>query len=125
MRKLFLYVFLIFIIFNPAYSEWKIIYSTEESEQLIDKSNFKKEGKTIFYWHLTNYLKKNDLNMRSSLTYTEVDCHVLRGKDHVFNYYTEYMGKGDLLGDFTPSNEWNYPKPGTVRLFLYSEVCKK
>ena len=35
------------------------------------------------------------------------------------------MGKGDLLGDFTPPNEWNYPEPGTIRHLSYSEVCKK
>ena len=124
MKKLSLYIFLVLIFCSPTYSEWKKIYSDKNSEHLIDKSKFKKEGKSIYYWHLVNYLIQNEnIYWKSSLTYTEVDCKLFRGKDHVFNYYSEFMGEGEILGDYNTPNEWYSPEPNTLRHLSYSEVC--
>ena len=126
MKRLSLYIFLVLMFCSPAYSEWKKIFSDENSEHFIDKSKFKKEGKSIYYWHLVNYLIQNDdIFWKSSLTYTEVDCNLFRGKDHVFNFYSEFMGEGELLGDHNPPNEWNSPERNTIRHISYSEVCDK
>ncbi len=91
---------------------------------LLISRNLNKEGKSIYYWHLVNYFIQNEnIYWKSSLTYTEVDCNLFRGKDHVFNYYSEFMGEGEILGDHNPPNEWVSPEPNTLRYLSYNEVC--
>ena len=43
----------------------------------------------------------------------------------MFNFYSEFMGEGELLGDHNPPNEWNSPERNTIRHISYSEVCDK
>ena len=85
----------------------------------------KKEGTNIHFWHLVNYFIQNeDIFWKSSLTYTEVNCNNLSGKDHVFNFYSEFMGEGELLGDHNPPNIWVTAEPNTIRYLTYKKVCK-
>ena len=124
MKKLLAILVLGLMFCSSSYAEWEKIYSDKNSEHFIDKSKFKKEGKSIYYWHLVNYLIQNEnIYWKSSLTYTEVDCNLFRGKDHVFNFYSEFMGEGEILGDHNPPNEWVSPEPNTLRYLSYNEVC--
>ena len=125
MKKIYLCIILSLFWSTIGFGEWNKIYSDQNSEHYIDMTKLKKEGTNIHFWHLVNYLIQNeDIFWKSSLTYTEVNCNNLSGKDHVFNFYSEFMGEGEFLGDHNPPNIWVTAEPNTIRYLTYKKVCK-
>ena len=109
MKKIYLCIILSLFWSNISFAEWNKIHSDQNTEHYIDMTKLKKEGTNIHFWHLVNYLIQNeDIFWKSSLTYTEVNCNNLSGKDHVFNFYSEKLFRLDGMvwtGD-TNINVW-------------------
>ena len=61
----------------------------------------------------------------SSTTYVELDCSIFRYKSLKFQTYNKSMGEGKMTDEWTPKNEWRYPKPKSSGEVLYKEICKE
>ena len=127
MKKTIVIIILGLLWCNVGFAEWKIIYFHKGyggTEHYIDKSKIKRDGSTVYYWHLVNFLKKDvDRDYMSTFTYSVVDCKILRGKSLEFVGKSLQMGEGETVFTYTPPDEWEYPSPGSVREHTYSEVC--
>ena len=126
MKKIFLvFVFFLFLI-NKVNAEWSISskHKNGTTEFLIDKKNIRKDGSTSYFWVLMNLKdKKADRNYNSTLAYVQLDCTVLRAKDLKFISKSSQMGKGEIIGEFSPPDEWKYPIPGSNEEAVYKKVC--
>ena len=64
----------------------------------------------------------------SAISRIEADCRNLRYRTVAMFYYSEPMGKGDLVDtDNIPlhQQEWKYPAPNSAMDEAINEVCKK
>ena len=63
--------------------------------------------------------------MGSVIQYYQLDCSIFRFKSLKVQLYKNSMGEGKPWDDWTPKDEWDYPKPNSVRESLYNEICEK
>ena len=126
MKKLFLYVFLGLFLSTSVIADWTLTsrHINGISEFYIDKNNIRKDGSTRYFWVLMNLKdKKVDRKHTSALVYVQLDCNVLRAKDLEFIAKSSQMGKGEIVGKFSPPDEWKYPPPGSNEAATYKIVC--
>ena len=53
----------------------------------------------------------------------QLDCKALRAKDLEFIAKSSQMGKGEIVGKFSPPDEWKYPPPDSNENKTYKIVC--
>tara|TARA_B100000579_G_C22220202_1_gene571318 strand:- start:84 stop:470 length:387 start_codon:yes stop_codon:yes gene_type:complete len=126
MKKLLGIVILCFLFSGNAYAEWTIasVHKNKTTEFYIDKDNIRKEGSTRYFWILMNLNdKKVDRKYKSSLAYVQLDCSIFRAKDLKFFAKSLPMGKGEIISEFNPPDEWKYPIPGSNEEKVYKFVC--
>ena len=97
----------------------------EGNKFYYDKDRIRKSGKYLYVWELIDYIKPNEEGNLSSTTYVELDCSILRFKSLKLQTYNKSMGEGEKTSDFTPSDEWTYPKPNSTFEYMYKKICEE
>ena len=55
----------------------------------------------------------------------ELDCSIFRYKILKSQFYKNSMGEGEMIGDYTPPNEWKYPRPDSIGELIHNKVCEE
>jgi hypothetical protein len=122
MKKLLILLFSLLISFH-SYGEWEEVVEGENGDiYYLDEDSIKNHGGYVYFWEMRDYLKPTDTGTMSGKMYKQGDCGVNREKHLSFSYYKEPMGRGSGT-TMTPSDEWMYPSPGTVRKLILDYVC--
>ena len=126
MKKITLLLVIIFtfLFSNTSWGDWSYVTESVLGKFYYDKDRVRKSGKYIYFWTLIDYLKpeKGSLSLTS---YTELDCSIFRFKNLKLQTYKYSMGVGEMIGDYTPPNEWKYPQPDSVGETLYNKICEE
>ena len=121
MKKLTILLFSILISFN-SYGEWvQVSTSVTGMTTFVNIDKIKENNDYIYYWTLTN--NYTDDSNKSAKAYRKSDCAVNRFKVLAFYSYSEPMGGGRLLSQFTPPDEWQYAIPNSVDDTLLTYTC--
>ena len=126
MKKITLLLVIIFtfLFSTTSWGEWSLVLESYGNKWYYDKDRLRKSGKYIYFWELNDYIKptKGDLSVTK---YIQLDCSIFRNKILKFQTYNKSMGEGKQTSDFTPPDEWNYPRPKTVVEVLYKNICEE
>ena len=110
---------------GKPWGDWEfVVKSVKGDKSYYDKDRLRKNGKFLYFWTLTDYLKPFKGNL-SQVGYVQLDCSIFRFKDLRIRTYNKSMGEGKITYVFTPKNEWRYPKPKSSGEVLYKEICKE
>ena len=126
MKKITLLLVIIFtfLFSNTSWGEWSYVEEDVQSKTYYDKDRVRKSGKYLYFWILYDFIKITEYGDSSQTVYTELDCSIFRFKWLKFQSYKKSMGEGEST-DFTPKDEWIYPKPNSSIEFLYNKVCEE
>ena len=87
-----------------------------------NKDGVRKNGKFIYFWILSDFLKPIEGDF-SSIEYQELDCSIFRFKNLKYQVYKNSMGEGRPRYSWTPTAEWEYPLPNSLREEMFEEIC--
>ena len=127
MKKITLLLVIIFtfLFSTTSWGEWSYVTDNVDGVRFYyDKDRVRKSGKYIYFWKLLDSPKpiEGDLSINE---YTQLDCSIFRFKSLNLQFYKKQMGKGKKTGDFTPKDEWKYPKPNSVGESFYNKICEE
>ena len=127
MKKITLLLVIIFtfLFSTTSWGEWS--YVTKDVNGIkyyYDKDRVRKNGKYLYFWKLVDYYISNKWGNLSETSYIQLDCSIFRYKNLKNYFYKNYMGKGGFT-DFTPKDEWDYPKPNSVMEYMCNFVCEE
>ena len=128
MKKLTILLVIIstFLFSNTSWGEWELgSVSLKGDKFYYDKDRVRKNGKYIYFWFLIDSLKPLERGNFSLTRYLQLDCSISRYKSLKEITYKKSMGEGEMTSDFTPPNEWKYPKPESISEFVSNKVCKE
>ena len=89
-----------------------------------DKNRVRKSGKYLYFLELGDIMKPKK-GFSSSIRHIELDCSILRYKVLKLRGYKNSMGEGDIVGDYTPKDEWRYPPPNSTFEYMYKKICEE
>ena len=128
MKKITIILVIIFtfLFSTTSWGEWELgsFGISPPSKYSYDKDRVRKSGKFLYVWLLLDYLKPFNGKL-SDNTYIELDCSIFRYKRLKILFYNKSMGEGEQTSDFTPKDEWMYPRPKTVYEHLYNKICEE
>ena len=127
MKKITLLLFIIFtfLFSTTSWGEWSYVTENGGNKWYYDKDRVRKSGKFLYFWELTDFLKPNKYGNLSTTSYVQLDCSIFRFKNLKFQTYKNSMGEGEMTGDITPPDEWDYPLPNTLSETLYKKICEE
>ena len=116
-----------FLFTNTSWGEWSYVEEDvyNGDKFYYDKDRVRKNGKYIYFWFLIDSLKPLERGDFSLTRYLQLDCSIFRYKSLKEITYKKSMGEGEMTSDFTPPNEWKYPKPNTSKEFMLKKVCEE
>ena len=126
MKKITLLLVIIFtfLFSTTSWGDWN--YLTENvygSKFYYDKDRIRKSGKFIYFWELHDHLKPTKWGDLSLTRYTQLDCSNFRYKTLKIESYNKSMGEGEMIHEFTPPDEWKYPRPKGSLEIMYNTIC--
>ena len=89
-----------------------------------DKDRVRKSGKYLYFLELGDIMKPKK-GFSSSIRHIELDCSILRYKVLKLRGYNNSMGEGDIVGDYTPKDEWRYITPNSTFEYMYKKICEE
>ena len=127
MKKLTLLFFIIFtfLFSTTSWGEWTLVSESVGNKFYYDKDRVRKNGKYIYFWFLIDSRIPLERGVFSLTRYLQLDCSILRYKSLKEITYKKSMGEGEMTSDFTPPNEWKYPKPESISEFVSNKVCEE
>ena len=128
MKKITLLLVIIFtfLFSTTSWGDWNFVAETVKGNKFYyDKDRIRKSGKFIYFWELIDSIKPSKDGDLSSTTYIELDCSIFRYKILKLQTYNKSMGEGNMILDFTPPDEWDYPQPDTVKDYMYNKICEE
>jgi hypothetical protein len=128
MKKLIILLVIIFsfLFSTTSWGDWNyVVKNMKGSKFYYDKDRIRKSGKFIYFWDLDDYIRPTKWGVLSTIRYTELDCSIFRYKVLKFQSYNKSMGEGNPTDDWTPPDEWRYPKPNSVIEFIYKIICEE
>ena len=128
MKKITLLLVIIFtFLFSTiSWGEWNyVINNVRGDKYYYDKDRLRKNGKYLYFWMLTDYLKPVGDGMLSTIVYRQLDCSIFREKILKFISYNKNMGEGTIREENIPSDEWRYPLPNTTTEVFFKKVCEE
>ena len=127
MKKITILLVIIFtfLFSNSSWGDWEfVVKSVNGNKSYYDKNRLRKNGKFLYFWTLTDYLKPKTRENLSHVGHVELDCSIFRFKDLRIQTYKNSMGEGKFTYVFTPKNEWRYPQPKSSGEVLYKKICE-
>ena len=129
MKKITILLVIIFtfLFTNTSSGEWSYVEEDvyNGDKFYYDKDRVRKNGKYIYFWFLIDSLKPLERGDFSLTRYLQLDCSISRYKSLKEITYKKSMGEGEMTSDFTPANEWEYPKPESISEFVSNKVCEE
>ena len=129
MKKITILLVIIFtfLFTNTSWGEWSYVEEDvyNGDKFYYDKDRVRKIGKYIYFWFLIDSLKPLERGDFSLTRYLQLDCSISRYKSLKEITYKKSMGEGEMTSDFTPPNEWKYPKPESISEFVSNKVCEE
>jgi len=97
----------------------------EGKKLYYDKDRVRKNGKYLYFWLLSDFIKPDKNGNLSGRTYNELDCSIFRFKILKFQTYNNSMSEGEQTTDVTPPDDWIYPDPESIQEFILNKVCEE
>ncbi len=91
-------------------------------------STMRKSWPKIKIWSLINLSKTMKVTEHSYLSiksHDEFDCKERTSRSISYSYFTDLMGKGELVLRSTRSSDWYPIEPNSITEIVYKTVCKK
>jgi len=115
-----------FLFSTTSWGEWKFVTKNVVGVKFYyDKDRVRKSGKYLYFWRLQDYIKPSEYGDLSVTSYTQLDCSIFRFKNLKHQLYKNSMGEGEQTRDFTPPDEWFYPKPNSSNEVQYNKICEE
>ena len=126
MKKLTLLLVIIFtfLFSTTSWGEWSLLTENVGGKSYYDKDRVRKSGKYLYFLELGDIMKPKK-GFSSSIRHIELDCSILRYKVLKLRGYKNSMGEGDIVGDYTPKDEWRYPPPKSSGEFMFNKICEE
>ena len=127
MKKITILLVIIFtfLFSTTSWGEWSYVTESGNGNKFYyDIDRVRKNKRTLYFWELINLLKPYN-GIWSVTTYIELDCSIFRSKSLKRQSYENSMGEGEMKNEWTPKNEWMYPKPNSTREYVYNKICEK
>jgi hypothetical protein len=127
MKKITLLLVIIFtfLFSNTSWGDWNLIPMGVGENWYYDKDRVRKSGKYLYYWELRDFKKPDERGNFSVTKYVQLDCSIFRFKWLKLQTYNKSMGEGEMTDEWTPPNEWNYPKPKSTGEVMYNKICEE
>jgi len=127
MKKITILLVIIFtfLFSTTSWGDWNYLTENVSGDKFYyDKDRIRKSGKYLYFWLLLDYPYPKDGDL-SATTYVQLDCSIFRKKNLRRLSYLKSMGEGKITLEWTPNNEWNYPKPNTSGETMYNKICEE
>ena len=127
MKKITILLVIIFsfLFSTTSWGDWNYVIKTINGIKFYyDKSRVRKNGKYIYFWELSDFIKPLDRSW-SSTKYVQLDCSIFRFKWLRIRGYENNMGEGEITRDYTPIDEWDYPPSKSTIGVMYNRICKE
>ena len=127
MKKITLLLVIIFtfLFSTTSWGDWTYVGESDIGRKYYyDKDRVRKNGKVLYFWLLID-LPRPLMETSSVTTHTELDCSIFRYKKLNTQFLRNQMGGGGIINEFTPKDEWIYPKTNSVFESLYNKICKE
>jgi len=111
-----------------ASAEWTVIEKSNVITSYIDKSSIHKEENVVVVSTLDDLTMPNKFRegFYHSTTWLEAyDCAKKKHRVISSAFYTERMGKGEVLASFGPTQNWEEIRPGSASEILLKIACNK
>ncbi len=128
MKKITILLVIIFtFLFSTiSWGDWNYVTETEYGNKFYyDKDRIRKSGKFLNFWMLLDLIKPTKFGDLSSTIYVQLDCSVFRSKWLKTTSYKNSMGEGEIIKDYTPKDEWKYPRPKSTLEYFYNKICEE
>ena len=128
MKKITILLVIIFtfLFSTTSWGEWSYVEENVSGDKFYyDKERVRKSGKYLYFWDLINSIKPLPGGTLSSTTYVQLDCSVFRFKNLKITTYENSMGEGEIIMDFTPTDEWEYPYPDSSIEVMFNKICEE
>lgn len=108
-----------------AFADWVAINGSKNF--FYYPKSLKTQGKFAKIWGMVNYDEVAISNVlpKSKKVFLDIDCHEGQVKSLAFVFYTEKMGKGDVLTENNyATGPWRWVHPGSFDEALFNISCK-
>ena len=113
-----------FLFSNTSWGEWSFGKKDKKGNTFYyDKERVRKKKEILFFWELQDYGKKNIVGDKSKTTFIGLDCSLYRYMELKSVDFTTPMGEGRPRYSWTPTAEWEYPLPNSLREEMFEEIC--
>ncbi len=127
MKKITILLVIIFtfLFSTTSWGEWIFVTENVDGNKFYyDKDRVRKIGNYIYFLELGDIMKPKK-GFSSSIRHIELDCSIFRYKVLKLRGYKNSMGEGDIVGDYTPKDEWRYPPPNSTFEYMYKKICEE
>ena len=127
MKKITILLVIIFtfLFSNTSWGDWIFVTENVDGNKFYyDKDRVRKIGNYIYFLELGDIMKPKK-GFSSSIRHIELDCSIFRYKVLKLRGYKNSMGEGDIVGDYTPKDEWRYPPPNSTFEYMYKKICEE
>ena len=107
-------------------AEWRRVSESDNGDvYYLDADKIRRQGESIYYWQLADFLEPNYKGYLSAETYIKGDCKALGAKVLTFAFYKLPMGRGapEMQEPSSSLKSWTYPPPKTSMYQLLTTVC--
>lgn len=123
MKKITLLLVIIFtfLFSTTSWGEWTYVTKNVNGNgYYYDKDRVRKSGKYIYFWELVDFKKGISIT-----TYVQLDCSIFRHKFLKRQIYEKFMGEEEMTSEWTPKDDWYYPKPKSVSEYMNNKICEE
>lgn len=109
---------------STALADWVAINKSKDF--FYYPTSLKTQGKYVRVWGMVNYEEPSqNAYPKSKKMFLECDCHEGQVKTLAFSFYSEKMGKGDVLAENNyATGPWRWVQPNTLDEALFNLSCK-
>ena len=121
--KIILVIIFTFLFSTTSWGEWSFGKKDKEGNTFYyDKERVRKKNGNFFFWELEDYGKDRS-GAKSKTTFIGLDCSLYRYMELKVVDFTTPMGEGRPRYSWTPTAEWEYPLPNSLREEMFEEIC--
>ena len=131
MKKILGIIVIGLLLGGNAFAEWIYINSGSindnginlKLDKYFDNTSIKKKGGYTYAWTLINFDRKTKYGERSVMSYSKIDCDLMRSKDIQVITKSGSMGNGQLIETYNDVGGWKAAPPGTSIATQLNKIC--
>ena len=117
-------ILLLSLLSFSCWGEWIPVSKNSQGDTTyFDNKSILIKGPYLRYWELSDYKNNNQYGYMSAKIFKQVNCNSTIFQKLQFISFTKPMGKGEIISEFNPPDEWKYPIPGSNEEKVYKFVC--